>query len=102
MNFALENLGGKIKYPWKYHEFGCEEGFTPEQTSHQAECPHKPFKCPLSIHEVQRVHMGSPVATIRNHIKSKHTELGNQATITGTHTERLSGIGTNRNHILAG
>jgi hypothetical protein len=58
--------------------------------SHQADCPHKPFKCPLSIWKKIKCSWEGQVTAIENHIKSNHTEHCRTISVTGKRTSKLS------------
>jgi E3 ubiquitin-protein ligase SIAH1 len=81
---ALENFARYAKYPCKFRESGCEEAVLMENiASHQAECPHRHYRCPFSIMKNKICSWEGHVTKIENHIRSKHTEPGNTRSVRG-------------------
>jgi len=75
-NYALENIAGKMMYPCKYQEEGCNESLTLQQrAAHHAECSHQTHKCPFSLLDKEPCRWEGSPATIVNHIKNNHSDL---------------------------
>jgi E3 ubiquitin-protein ligase SIAH1 len=69
----LENIVQKIKYRCQYHKEGCEyECGGNEIGSHEAQCPHRPFRCPFSEGTTICCWKGQ-MSVMWDHIKCDHS-----------------------------
>ena len=88
-NLILESLAGKVHYPCKFQEHGCQLTFQLEEiTTHQQECLHGHYKCPFFMTQVGCTWDG-PSAHIVTHIKTSHTEPCDARKVSGVHKARL-------------
>ncbi|PSN33766.1 hypothetical protein C0J52_27612 [Blattella germanica] len=88
-NIILENLAGKVHFPCKFRDHGCELSFDLGSIAHHQEsCHHGHYKCPFSLTQIACTWDG-PVAYIKTHIKNSHRDPCDAREVSGVHNARL-------------
>lgn len=58
-------------------------------TAHEADCPHRPIKCPFSVTEHKICDWEGHLTKIENHIKRTHTGRSDTLSVSGRHTKAM-------------